>query len=184
MRAAASKGPVMPIDPTRMSESSMMGKLINVGLNLARKVGLGLGLVNELRDAEPDVDLKTIGQAASAIGQGINAANLARSGNPDDLLNLDNMPVVPPTFFTGNEASRVMAMADVTFETTDPADPESPADSRTWDVRSECSEATTFQELIDCIESHFEQFLDESPQLDIQPIVNRFVHVFFLGKRF
>lgn len=174
----------MPIDPTRMSDQGALHKLINVGMNLARQVGLGLGLFNAVRTDEPDVDPSLIGRAVSIIGNGINAATDAREGSPDASLPIGSMPVVPTSFFTGGETSRVTAFADVTFTVADPTAPDEPGEEKTWDVRTECGEFLTFQELIDCIESHFEQFQQDSPDLDIQPIINRFIHVYFLGKRF
>lgn len=173
-----------PIDPLDMSPDELQARLISNGLRLAREVGLGLDLVNALREVFPDVALNVIGQAATTIGQGINAASILRGQNLGETIDLDIMPVLPNAFFEGNEAARVAAFSDVTFERAADVAPAELSGQQTWDVRVECGENITFDELIDCIEAHFEQFAEDSPDLDLEAIVDRHIHVYFAGKRF
>lgn len=165
-------------DPSDMSPETLMTRLINAGLQLARNVGLGLGLVNELRDKYPDIPQSTIGQAASTIGQGIRAALEAQAAPLGTELPIESMPVMPAPFFHGDEEERIVAMADVPWEGPGVGEGE------TWDVRYNCGEGLTFQELIDCITAHFE----EGPLADypdaIARIVNSQIAVYFMGKRF
>lgn len=174
----------MPIDLEGMAPDTLWARLINAGINLARQVGQGLGLVNALRDEFDEVPLEAIGQAVTTIGEGVNAAieHNARPGS--ELIDLDILPVVPNDFFDGGESSRVTAFADVEVETIDPLSPDDEPDRETWDVRTECGEGLTFDELIACIEAHVQEFAEDSPDLNLQPIINRFIHVYFMGKRF
>lgn len=174
----------MALDPLDMSPDELQGKLINAGLRLARTEGLGLPLVNALREQFPDIGQAEIGQAVTTIGSGVSAAQIAGQGPATEPIGLDILPVLPSTFFSGDEIDRVKAFGDVSFEAVDPSDPSAAAVNKTWDVRVDCGEGITFQELIDCIESHFQGYAEESPAFPMQNIVNRYINVYFMGKRF
>ena len=173
-----------PPDVDEMSPDEGMSRLINAGLREARAVGLGLPLVNALRDKFPEADLSTIGAASRTVGQAINAAALARAGGSDDQLDLDTMPALPSTMFTGSEQGRVLALADVTYEISVGEEGERTTAPKTWDIRTELPEDATFEELVQAIEEHFEAFQEQSPDFPMEEIVNVFINVYFMGKRF
>lgn len=168
----------METDPLDLPPERLLTRLINAGLRMARRVGLGLNLVNEIREGFPDVPLSTIGQAARTIGQGIRAAFEAAAAPPGEPLPLESMPVLPSPFFHGLEENRIAANADVPWEGpgVEPGE--------TWDVRVNCGEGLTFEELIDCITQHFEQGpLADYPDA-IARVINSEISVYFMGKRF
>lgn len=167
-----------------MSPDELQARLIASGLRLARSEGLGLPLVNALRESFPDVDLKRIGEAATTIGQGINAASIMQNQPLGETLDLDLMPILPNALFGGNEIDRVKAFADVSLENAD-VDPDTgePID-KLWDVRTECGEGITFQELIDCIQSHLQEIADQDEYPELDKATNWFIRVYFMGKRF
>lgn len=174
----------MPIDPDEMSPDEAMTRLINAGLRMARTEGLGLGLFNAMRREHPDVSPQLLGQAVRTIGQGINAATEAREAGGSAELPIDSMPVLPNSFFGMGEVGRIYTIADVEMSMTDPLDPEGEPETMNWDVRTECGEGLTFDELIECIESHVDDMgLDDYPE-DYQRVVNGFVNAYFMGKRF
>jgi hypothetical protein len=167
-----------------LSPDRLMARLINVGLRSARSVGVGLGLVNELRQEYPDVAQDTIGHAVQTIGSGITAANIHSVGDPSSPVDLDVMPVLPSAFFSGGEPSRVAAFADVKFDAFDSNNPDQPPQERDWDVRVDCSEASTFQELIDCIEQQFDTYKENGPDITLNDYTNVQISIYFMGKRF
>lgn len=158
--------------------SRWAGHLINAGLRAARKVGFGLGLVNELRDEIPIASQAEIGAAASTVGAGVRAAVAARTGDPAAVLDLAAMPRVPLTFFSGEEGERIVSMSDVDFNN------KTSGKRETWNVIVNCGEGLTFEELVDCIHAHFAEtaFRNYPEVIDIE--TNLQINLYFLGRRF
>lgn len=171
-------------DPLDMSPDERQARLINVGLSLAREVGTGLPLVNALRDRYPDVALGEIGKAAGIIGQGINSALSVKDADPGAAFDLEGLPTIPNSFFGQDESARVSAFADVSFEAFNSDNDAQPSEVKTWDVRVDCSEITTFDELLECIESQWEEYVETGPDITFNAWRNLQVNLYFMGKRF
>lgn len=171
-------------DPLDMSPEQRLARLINVGLQLAREGNTGLRLVNALRERYPEIEQAELGNAASIIGQGINAAIGVKDAAPDSPFDLDTIPTIPNSFFGGNEASRVSAFADVSFEAFNSDNEAQPAEEKTWDVRVDCSEVTTFEELIQCIEEQWQDYVEVGPDITFNDWRNLQINLYFMGKRF
>lgn len=167
-----------------MSPEQRMARLINVGLTLAREGYTGLSLFNALRERYPDVEPRELGSAASTVGQGINAAIAVKDNSPNSPFDLEAIPVIPNSFFGGGETSRVSAFADVSFDAFNADNPAQPSEKKTWDVRVDCSEIATFQELIDCIHSKWEEYVEVGPDITFNDWTNLQINLYFMGKRF
>lgn len=101
-----------PGDPG-YDDDKFFTKVINIGIQAARRVGLGLGLFNALRQRFQGAPRWLIGQATTLIGQGVRAAEDWMMGGPDYVIDVTNVPVGPPSFFGPEEQNRLVGIADV-----------------------------------------------------------------------
>jgi hypothetical protein len=85
---------------------------VNVGISTARRVGLGLPLVNALRATFADVAIGIIGSIATIIGQGVRAAAAWMAGEPGYLVNPDTLPLAPKGWFGAEEVDRIVGVVD------------------------------------------------------------------------
>ncbi len=173
-------------DPLDMGPDELQALLIGSGLRLARDVGFGLPLVNALREEFPDVELQPIGQAARTVGAGVNAATLLKAGPGGETIDLDIVPKLPNYFFEGYEPERLRVVADVEFDQGPKAAADSDGGRQTWNVVVECGEGITMDELIACIEDHFNQMIADwtDPDIDVNAEINKQINFYFIGKRF
>jgi len=175
---------VAVIDILDMSPDARLGRMFNVAMSVARTEGIGLNLVNALREKYPDVTMADIGQVASMVGQGLKAAQAARTLGANENLSLDLIPVLPSVIFSTDEASRVIAFATAVFDVRSLVPDDNPVVFKEWDVRIECSEATTMEELMDCLEAEFGQAGRFAYEGEKYNFYREQSQIFFLGKRY
>jgi hypothetical protein len=174
----------MPIDWDMFNPAQIQQRLVNIGLQLARTVGTGLNLVNAILDVHPDLERTDVGRAVKTVGAGIVAAREAMQGPGDAPIDIAGLPVAPAGFFSGDETDRVIAMADVSFEAFNSDNDATPHEEKKWDVRVNCSEASTIDELIECIEQQFETYQEIGPDISLNAYTNLQITLFFMAKRF
>lgn len=152
--------------------------VVNIGLQLARKVGTGLPLVNALVGKFSGVARSILGAAATILGQGIRAALAWQRGGPDHVVDIDALPLAPKGFFGPEEVDRIVGIADVQGHNTQTG-AEIYREQRTnW------PEDWSKGAIEDVVESVAEQNADNSP--DGSWVAERAAqaHMLWIGKRF
>lgn len=169
-----------PLEPGDFGFSAprFFGFGLNVALDLASQVGLGLPLVNALRERFPEASSGLLGQLASTVGRGARAA--AQVGESDPLGTVDPgiLPTVPPQLFIRSALSeRFTGRARVTF--TDPSGAVSQ-----HEVLFFTGEDQTIESIKSQIEDQFQISLaDTDPELADQISIIEII-IYWLGRKF
>ena len=150
--------------------------VVNVGLQLARKVGTGLPLVNALASRFRDVGRSILGAAATILGQGIRAAASWNMAGPDAMINLDDLPLAPKGFFPPGEVDRIVGIADIAGKKQSTGETEFHQQSQTWP--EDWSKSSVDDVIESVINDHSEG------NYDWQAESQNAAHMLWIGKRF
>lgn len=91
---------------------------LNIALRLAGEVGLGLPLVNALRERFPDLEQDMIGEIASLTGEGVRAGTLLTPEEMTQPVSPAALPIVSADFHPGESGDRIVAGVDVQYVDT------------------------------------------------------------------
>lgn len=152
--------------------------VIYVGLKVARSTGLGLQLFNGLRARFAGVSQAILGAAARLIGQGVRAAATWNAAGPDNVVDVDTLPLAPSGFFGPEETDRIIGLAEAALVDT------GTGAGTTWGTRTNWPEDWSKSAVQDAQEIALMGDVDESDPRLLPDERTTNQHMLFIGKRF
>jgi hypothetical protein len=155
-----------------------LGYAIGVGVNMARDVGLGLPLVNELLDRWPDLERGQAGQIASIVGQGVSEAVRFSRDQGGATLEHTLLPVLPASEFdSASPEERILIRGQATGVTPD-------GEIFTRQATFFANEGVTQKEVVDQLTDLLKRLATETDPKVAEAMEAAIVSLFFAGRRF